>query len=268
MTHRDSPDGQAQLEVGTFHRHFDTSGTQELRNRNSGSFSASCLTLSLRLAFDASYYATRIYYSNNLKFRAQAQAVTVPAYYPQALRGSVNDSYPCVVAHTKDILCRTLSEFSTASDGKSKLKGTRKKRKAAGASEDRDIDLPKGWMEKFLELEPTNRANILASLANEGKITVSQLKKVGMGLPSFSSAKWSELPASSNLPKNPFSSRSDSSEASDVMAGFDPVITPVLLPPSFHETIAMAAWQIQDVYQERDSQKREEARVRVFEAVC
>lgn len=44
-------------------------------------------------------------------------------------------------------------------------------------------------------------------------------------------------------------------------------IAPVLLPPSFHETMAQAAWQIQDVYQERLSQDREEARVRVFDAV-
>ena len=45
-------------------------------------------------------------------------------------------------------------------------------------------------------------------------------------------------------------------------------ITPVLLPPSFHETTAEAAWRIQDVYQEQISQDRKEVRVRAFDAVC
>ncbi|KIK08823.1 hypothetical protein K443DRAFT_671881 [Laccaria amethystina LaAM-08-1] len=50
------------------------------------------------------------------------------------------------------------------------------------------------------------------------------------------------------------------------MARFDSFsLTPVHLPPSFHDTTAAAAWRTQDVYQERPSQERYEARIRAFD---
>jgi hypothetical protein len=138
-----------------------------------------------------------------------------------------------------------------------KSKGNqRKANETAIATSIQDVDLPNGWMQKLLALGP-DLAYVLASLANDGQITASQIKKARMGLPSFSYAKWSELAPNFDLPVDL------------PMAQFDSFsIAPVLLPPSFHETTAEVAWRIQDVYQERLSQDREEARVRVFGAVC
>jgi hypothetical protein len=137
--------------------------------------------------------------------------------------------------------------------GKSKGK-KRKANEAAIATSIQDVDLPNGWMQKLLALGP-DLAYVLASLANDGQITASQIKKVRIGLPSFSYAKWNELAPNFDLPVDL------------TMAQFESFsIAPVLLPPSFHEITAEVAWRIQDVYQERLS--REEARVRVFDAVC
>ncbi|KAF8625008.1 hypothetical protein AX15_005598 [Amanita polypyramis BW_CC] len=95
----------------------------------------------------------------------------------------------------------------------------------------------------------------IAALANAGNISASQIKKARIGLPSFSAAKWTEVAPQFGLSDDLGSVR------------LDPyLITPVLLPPSFHETVAEAAWRIQDVYQERISQEREEVRVRSFDA--
>lgn len=110
-------------------------------------------------------------------------------------------------------------------------------------------------MQRLLELGP-DLAYVLATLADAGKISASQIKKARIGLPSFSSAKWSELAPNFNLPTDL------------TMAKFDSYsVAPVLLPPSFHETTAEVSWRMQDVYQERLSQDREEARVRVLDAV-
>ena len=149
-----------------------------------------------------------------------------------------------------------MKEFPTdATMGRSKGQ-KRKANEAAIATSIQDVDLPIGWMQKLLALGP-DLAYVLASLANDGQITASQIKKARIGLPSFSCAKWSELAPNFNLPVDLTMARFDSFS-----------IAPVLLPPSFHETTAEAAWRILDVYQERVSQEREEARVRVFDAVC
>jgi hypothetical protein len=139
--------------------------------------------------------------------------------------------------------------------GKSRGK-KRKANEAAIATSIQGVDLPPGWMQQLLVPGP-DLAYVLAALANAGNISVSQIKKARKGLPSFSAAKWTEVAPQFGL--------SDDLTT----AKFDPyLITPVLLPPSFHETIAEAAWRIQDVYQERISQEREEVRVRAFDAVC
>jgi hypothetical protein len=107
-----------------------------------------------------------------------------------------------------------------------------------------------------LELGP-DLAYVLAALAHTGQISASQIKKARIGLPSFSSAKWTELAPHLGLNPDLTNARFDSYS-----------ITPVHLPPSFHETTAAAAWRIQDVYQERPAQERGEARVRALDAVC
>ncbi|KAF8694520.1 hypothetical protein AX14_002040 [Amanita brunnescens Koide BX004] len=105
-----------------------------------------------------------------------------------------------------------------------------KKRKAQG------VGLP-DWMQKLL------------ALANNGQtITVSQIQKASI------SSKWSELAPQFDI------------FVDLTMARFDSFsIAPVLLPPSFHETTAEAAWRMQDVFQEQLSQNREKARLRTFE---
>jgi len=71
-------------------------------------------------------------------------------------------------------------------------KSRRKANEAAIATCIQGVDLPNGWMQKLLALGP-DLAYVLASLASDGQITASQIKKARMGLPSFSYAKWSEL---------------------------------------------------------------------------
>ena len=109
-------------------------------------------------------------------------------------------------------------------------------------------------MEELVALGP-DLAYVLASLANDGQITAAEIKEARVGLPSLSYTKWSELAPSFNLP-NVLN-----------MAQFDSYsIAPILLPPSFHETTAEAAWHIQDVYQVQ--QLEDELQIRVLDAVC
>lgn len=46
----------------------------------------------------------------------------------------------------------------------------------------REVDLRKGWMDELLALGP-DLVYVLASLANDGQITASEIKKTKMGLP-------------------------------------------------------------------------------------
>ncbi|SRR6266576_1290505 len=132
-----------------------------------------------------------------------------------------------------------------------------KKRKANDAAiHIQDVD-PDEWMQKLVLALGPDLACVLASLANAGQITASQIRKARIGLPSFSYAKWSELAPNFHLPDDLTMARFDSFS-----------ITPVLLPPSFHETTAEVAWRFHDVYQERLCQHKEEVRVRTFDAVC
>ena len=141
-----------------------------------------------------------------------------------------------------------------------------KKRKAhelaanATSSSIQGVNLPPGSMQHLLGLGP-DLAGVLAALANAGNISASQIKKARKGLPSFSAAKWTELAPQFGL-------SGDLAMAQWAQLDSHPKITPVLLPPSFHGTIAEAAWRIEDVYQERIYQDTEETRVRAFDAVC
>jgi hypothetical protein len=127
----------------------------------------------------------------------------------------------------------------------------------------KDVDLPTGWRQKLLSLGP-DLAFALASLADNGQISNSQFLKARKGLLSFSDAKWRELAPSFNLPID-IDNMASTIHAKGLFKTFS--IPPVLLPPSFHEATAEAAWHIQDVYQDRVNQGMEEARVRFFDAV-
>jgi len=99
-------------------------------------------------------------------------------------------------------------------------------------------------------------AYVPSALANEGKISDSRMKKAR--LPSFPSARWSEFAPSFGLPSDLWRAHFDNFS-----------IATVFLPLSFHKTTAKAAWHIQDVFQERIAQDRDEAgaRARGFDAV-
>ena len=133
-----------------------------------------------------------------------------------------------------------------------------KKRKAQDAAilnSIEQVDLPDGWLEKLVALGP-GLARVIGELANRGQISASEIKRARTNLPSFSVAKWSDLAPGFGLSAEP------------LMAKFEAFSIPAVhLPLSFHEAIIGEAWRIQDVYQERVAQDREEARIRIFDAV-
>jgi hypothetical protein len=118
-----------------------------------------------------------------------------------------------------------------------------------------NVDLPTGWIHKLLALGP-DLPYVLATLSTEGDIPTSEIKKAKFGQPFYSSTRWKELAPSFGVSADPTMARIDAFP-----------INAVLLPPSFHQTTAEAAWHILDVFQEHFVQHREEARIRVFDAV-
>jgi hypothetical protein len=88
------------------------------------------------------------------------------------------------------------------------------------------------------------------------KVTITSLKASQDTLPSFSSATWGNVCNTFNL--NP-------------LLGIDQLdqfkIPDLVLPPSVHKRVLMAAARAMDVYREPSSQENEAARVRLFEAV-
>jgi hypothetical protein len=90
-------------------------------------------------------------------------------------------------------------------------------------------------------------------LSQEAAMTIADLQATH---PSFSAAKWETVAPSLSL-------RADLG-----LDQLDPFIVPTaLLPPSFHRELMKHASLWLDVYQEPQSQVREEARVRLLEAV-
>jgi hypothetical protein len=136
-------------------------------------------------------------------------------------------------------------------------KKTNKKRKVVTTPEEvtASVDLEEGWLDKFLELPTDELTKLLADIANHGKIKTAAFKKARTSLPSFS-AKWTDFAEKFGLPNRLENNR------------FERVVTPVYsLPPSVHEIMFEAAWRTQDVYQERQVQRREAARVRIMDPV-
>src|ERR1700722_1987701 len=137
------------------------------------------------------------------------------------------------------------------------IKGKKRKAQDAAISNSKEqVDLPDGWLEKLVALGPA-LAHVIGELANRGQISASEIKRATTSLPSFSVAtKWGDLAPGFGLSAEP------------LISEFEAFSSPLVhLPPSFHEDILGEAWRIQDVYQERVSQEREEARVRIFDAV-
>ena len=137
--------------------------------------------------------------------------------------------------------------------------GKRKAKKQKVTVEDTTVlvDLEEGWVTKLLELSGDELAKLLGDIANHGKIKTAAIKKARSSLPSFSGAKWTDFAENFGLPDKLENSR------------FEQVTTPVFsLPPSVHELMFEAAWRTQDVYQERQAQRREAARIRIMDPVC
>ena len=119
------------------------------------------------------------------------------------------------------------------------------------------VDVEAGWLDKFLELSGDDLAKLLGEIANLGKIKTVAIKKARTNLPSFSGAKWIDFAENFGL--------HDTLENNQ----FEQVVTPAYcLPPSVHEIMFEAAWHTQDVYRERQQQRREAARVRIMDPVC
>ncbi len=134
-----------------------------------------------------------------------------------------------------------------------------KKQKVVTTAEEvaASVNLEEGWLAKLLDLPPDELAWLLGDIANLGKIKTAAIKKARISIPLFSDAKWSDSAESFGLP--------DTLENNP----FEQVVTPVYwLPPSFHEIMFETAWHTQDVYQERQAQRREEARARIMDPVC
>jgi len=135
----------------------------------------------------------------------------------------------------------------------------KKKRKvvitAAGVAA--SVKLDEGWLAKLLDLPTDDLAKLLGDIANRGKVKTAAIKKARTSVPSFSAATWGPLAESFGFP--------DTVENNL----FEQVLTPVYwLPPYIHEIMFETAWYTQDVYQERQAQRREEGRVRIMDPVC
>ena len=94
-------------------------------------------------------------------------------------------------------------------------------------------------------------------LTQEARMTIADLRKLKAVSPSFCAAKWETIAPALGL-------RADV----DITQLDTFTIPHALLPPSFHRDLMKNALQWMDVYQEPASQQREEARVRLLEAVC
>ena len=94
-------------------------------------------------------------------------------------------------------------------------------------------------------------------LSQEARLTIADLQKLKASSPSFSTAKWETVAPALGL------------RADIGITQLDLFTVPIaILPPSFHRDLMKNAFRWMDVYQEPPSHKREEARVRLLEAVC
>ena len=109
-------------------------------------------------------------------------------------------------------------------------------------------------LEKLLELPGEDLAKLLGHIANRGNIKTAAIEKARTSLPSFSDTDFADNFVFPDTLEN---------------NRFERVVTPIYsLPPSVHEIMFEAAWHTQDVYQERQHQRRAAARVRIMDPVC
>ena len=94
-------------------------------------------------------------------------------------------------------------------------------------------------------------------LSQETRMTITDLQKLKASCsPSFCAAKWETVAPALGL-------RADLD-----IAQLDPFTIPIaILPPSFHRDLIKNALKWMDVHQEPPSHRREEARLRLLEAV-
>lgn len=97
----------------------------------------------------------------------------------------------------------------------------------------------------------------ILEMAQSERLTAKDIKAMMEKLPAFASADWETVAVAFGL------------DPSSNQYHLQPFSTPhARLPPSFHRRVMREAIQWLDVYQERASQKREAARVRLMDAVC
>jgi hypothetical protein len=136
------------------------------------------------------------------------------------------------------------------------VKKRAKRRKVTVEDTTSSVDLEEGWVTKLLELPGDELAKLLGDIANHGKIKTAAIRKARISLPSFCCEKWTDFAEQFGIPDKLDNNR------------FEQVVTPIYsLPPSVHELMFEAAWRTQDVYQERQEQRREAARVRIMDPV-
>lgn len=119
------------------------------------------------------------------------------------------------------------------------------------------IKLDHGLRAGLLELTLDELADVLADVANEARLPTAIFKEARIDLPSFFAVKWSEYAKEFGLPNN------------IEYLCLVPVKTPKYrLPPSLHEAIFENSWRWLDVYREKVSQQRGNAKVRLLQPVC
>ena len=118
------------------------------------------------------------------------------------------------------------------------------------------VDLEEGWLAKLLELPGDDLAKLIGDIANRGKIKTAAINKPRTTLPSFSGEGWTGFAECFGLPGGLESNQ------------LERIVTPIYrLPPSVHEIMFEEAWHTQDVYQERQEQRRATARARIMDPV-
>jgi hypothetical protein len=93
-------------------------------------------------------------------------------------------------------------------------------------------------------------------MAREERLTLTQLKAMKEKLPAFASAEWEKFALAFDL---------QPTQDKYQLGSF--TVPHAYLPPSFHKRVMRDSVQWLDVYQERGSQKRGAARVRLMDAV-
>ncbi|KAM6496571.1 hypothetical protein JOM56_007044 [Amanita muscaria] len=118
---------------------------------------------------------------------------------------------------------------------------------------DIDVDSLADSINRLLELDRDQLAELLAYIANEASIATT-FKKARIERPSFSAVEWSNFAERFGLP--------DDIEKLSLGSFKTPMYH---LPLSFQEAMFENAWRWQEVYREKSDHKREEARVRILD---